>query len=348
MDQIKTAILGFGLSGRVFHARVLRSLPDFKIHSVVTSRIGEVAQELPGVVVADSAQEVFADKEVDLVIVATPNQEHARLAIEALESGKHVVVEKPFAVSSQEALRVVECAARSGKVLSVFHNRRWDNGFRTLKGLLEKNALGELYQYEARYERFRPTVASGRWRENSQPGSGVLYDLGSHLLDQAYHLFGRPKGVFCDLRAQRQGAATDDYFVILLDYGSLQVRLHAGCVVGHPGPVLQAHGDRGSFIKHGLDPQEELLKAGLTPETATAPWGIDGDQARVYQIDDTGSMRARPIETIAGSYHEFYRGIANAIINSAAAPVTGSDGLAVIELIELCAQSAHEGRWVRA
>lgn len=347
MTKIQTAIIGFGLSGRVFHGRVIKSLPEFKIHSVVTSRVDEVVAEIADARVTKSAQEVFADDEIDLVVIATPNQEHATLAIEALESGKHVVVEKPFAVSSKEARAVVACAKRVGKVLSVFHNRRWDNGFLTLKSLIERDALGALSQYEARYERFRPQVASNRWRENPQPGSGVLYDLGSHLIDQAYHLFGRPKGVFCDLRAQRAGAATDDYFVILLDYGSLQVRLHAGCVVGQPGAVLQAHGDRGSFIKQGLDPQEEALKAGITPETTSALWGLDEDEARLYQVDDKGNMKPVPIKTLAGSYHEFYRGVSKSINESAPPPVLAEDALAVIELIEVCALSSEKRSWIK-
>jgi scyllo-inositol 2-dehydrogenase (NADP+) len=329
---------------RISHARVLRSLPEFLVTSVVTSRTEDVAQELPKARVAQSVQEVFADESVDLVIVATPNREHARLAKQALEAGKHVVVEKPFAVSSAEAREVVECAKRTGKVLSVFHNRRWDNGFLTLKRVLAEGTLGTLYQYEARYERFRPHVVGTRWREQPDKGSGVLFDLGSHLIDQAYHLFGKPNSVFCDMRAQRVGAATDDYFVILFDYGSLQVTLRAGSVVGVPGPVLQAHRDRGSFVKRGLDPQEEALKAGLSPETASSLWGVDSDIAQVCQLDTVGSMKEVECTMEPGAYHDFYRGVSKSITEGAAPSVNAADGLAVIELIEACALSTREGR----
>lgn len=346
MTRIKTAIIGFGLSGKVFHARVLQSLPEFSVTCVVTSRREEVAQECPAAKVVPSVDEALADESVDLVIVATPNREHAALAIRALEAGKHVVVEKPFAVSSVEGREVVECAQRTGKVLSVFHNRRWDNGFLTLKRLLAEDVLGALHQYEARFDRFRPQANTNRWRERPDEGSGILYDLGAHLIDQALHLFGRPRSVYCDLRAQRAGAATDDYFVILFDYGCLQVTLRAGSVVGVPGHLLQAHGERGSFIKRRLDPQEDALKAGLTPETISGQWGLDTDPAELYQPDAGGDMRRVECDTVPGGYHEFYRGIFKAIVEGAPAPVSPADGVNVIELIELCLLSSREGRRV--
>jgi scyllo-inositol 2-dehydrogenase (NADP+) len=344
VKHIRTAIVGFGLSGKVFHARVLQSLPEFLVTSVITSRKEEVAQELPQAKVVSSVDEVLRDESVDLVVVATPNREHAAIAIQALEAGKHVVVEKPFAVSSREAHAVVECARRSGGVLSVFHNRRWDNGFLTLKRVLAQEALGTLFQYEARFDRFRPEVNASRWRERPEEGSGILYDLGSHLIDQAYHLFGKPHSVYCDMHAQRSGAAADDYFVIMFDYGSLQVTLRAGSVVGIPGAVLQAHGERGSFIKRNLDPQEEALKAGLTPERIAGRWGIDGDHAELYLSDAGGEMKLVECETVPGVYHDFYRGVFKAITEGCTPPVPAEDALRVIELIEVCAQSSREGR----
>jgi scyllo-inositol 2-dehydrogenase (NADP+) len=284
MQPIKTGIIGFGLSGKVFHARVLRSLPEFLVTSVVTSRVNEVREELPEAQVVSDVDAMLGDDSIDLIVVATPNKEHAKLAIRALEAGKHVVVEKPFVTSSAEARAVSECARRSKKVLSIFHNRRWDNGFLTLKRELAAGTLGELYQYEARFDRFRPEVSQAKWREQAEDGSGILYDLGSHLIDQALHLFGRPRSIYCDLRAQRRAAAADDYFVIHFDYGTLQATLRAGSVVGVPGPVLQAHGDRGSFIKQTLDPQEDALKAGFTPETSPTTWGLDSDTAKIIPL----------------------------------------------------------------
>jgi scyllo-inositol 2-dehydrogenase (NADP+) len=343
MKRIKTAIIGFGLSGKVFHSRVLQSLPEFEIASIVTSRVAEVQEELPAARVVSSAQEILADTSIDLVVVATPNREHAPLAIEALSAGKHVVVEKPFTVSSTEARKLVECAASATRVLSVFHNRRWDNGFLTLKRELMAGTLGTLYQYEAHFDRFRPQVNHSRWRERAEDGSGILYDLGSHLIDQAFHLFGYPRGLYCEIRAQRQDAATDDYFTILLDYDPLQVTLRAGSIVGIPGPVLQAHGDRGSFLKKALDPQEDALRAGKRPENTVGVWGLDGDSAQVYQVDKGGTLQQVECETTPGAYHDFYRGVFKAITEGAPAPVSPVDAVAVIELIEACAASAKRG-----
>jgi scyllo-inositol 2-dehydrogenase (NADP+) len=346
MKHIKTAIIGFGLSGKVFHARVLRALPQFVITSVVSSRVEEVREEVPEARVVASVNEVLADDSVDLVIVATPTGQHARLARQALEAGKHVVVEKPFTVSSREARDVVESAERVGKVLSVFHNRRWDNGFLTLKRELQAGSLGKLCQYEARFDRFRPQVNPGRWREQAGDGSGILYDLGSHLIDQALHLFGRPSGVYCDVYAQREGATADDYFIILFDYGSLRVTLRAGSVVGIPGPVLQAHGARGSFIKRTLDPQEEALKLGKCPSALGDMWGLDGDGVELHQVDAAGNLKQVECRTERGDYSAYYRGIFKSIVEGAPIPVSPCDGLAVIELIEACALSAREGRRV--
>jgi scyllo-inositol 2-dehydrogenase (NADP+) len=346
MEQIRTAIIGFGLSGKVFHARVLRAIPQFIITAVVSSRVEEVREEVPEARVVASANEVLADDSVDLVIVATPTGQHARLARQALEAGKHVVVEKPFAVSSREARDVVECAERAGKVLSVFHNRRWDNGFLTLKRELQAGRLGALYQYEARFDRFRPQVNPSRWREQAVDGSGILYDLGSHLIDQSLHLFGRPSSVYCDLHAQREGAAADDYFVILFDYGCLRVTLRAGSVVGVPGPVLQAHGTKGSFIKRALDPQEDALRAGKCPSVLGDTWGLDADEAELHRIDTAGSLKRDECRTEPGDYCAYYRGIFKAISEGAPIPVSPRDGVAVIELIEACALSAREGRRV--
>jgi scyllo-inositol 2-dehydrogenase (NADP+) len=343
MKQIKTAIIGFGLSGKIFHARILRSLPQFHITSVVSSRAAEVQEELPEVSVFSSVQEVLTDKSIELVIIATPNQEHARFALEALAAGKHVVVEKPFAISSSEARQVVESAATMKGVLSVFHNRRWDNGFLTLKRELLAGTLGNIFQYEAHFDRFRPHVNHSRWREQAGEGSGILYDLGSHLIDQALHLFGRPQHLYCEMRAQRREAATDDCFTILLDYGSLQVTLGAGSIVGVPRPVLQVHGDRGSFIKYALDPQEEALRANKHPGNVDEVWGLDGDSAQLHQINSVGAMRQVECATIPGAYHDFYRGIFQAITEGTPAPVSPIDGLTVIELIEACAASAKQG-----
>jgi scyllo-inositol 2-dehydrogenase (NADP+) len=345
MQNIRAAIIGFGLSGRVFHAQVLRSLPGFEIAAVVSSRVSEVRDSIPSARVVSSEAEVFHDPTIDLVIITTPNELHAPLAIRALEAGKHVVVEKPFSVTAAEGQAVVDCAKRMNRVLSVYHNRRWDNGFLTLREALESGQLGTVYSYEARFERFRPVVKVERWREQEKGGSGVLYDLGSHLIDQAVCLFGAPRGVYCDLAMQRAGAVVDDYFTVLLDYGALRVVLRSGCIVGVPGPVLVAHGDKGTFRKQELDPQEEALKAGRTPESSDS-WGLDGDNATFFAVSADGTRTQQSIRTIPGSYHRFYAELHAAITSGASAPVPPEDAVTVIRIIEASLKSSRERRWV--
>ena len=345
MKTVRVAIIGFGLSGRMFHARVMRSVPGFEIVTVVTSRENEVREEMPHAAVVGCEDLVFQDPNIDLVVVTTPNELHAPLALRALEAGKHVVVEKPFSVNAAEGQAVVDCAKRMNRVLSVYHNRRWDNGFLTLREALESGHLGTVYEYEARFERFRPVVKGERWREQERAGSGVLYDLGSHLIDQAVSLFGKPRGVYCDLAAQRPGGVVDDYFTLLLDYDALRVVLRSGCIVGVPGPVLVAHGDKGTFIKQELDPQENALKAGKTPNNSE-PWGLDGDNAQLFAVSADGTRTARPITTIPGSYHRFYAELHAAITSGSPAPVPPEDAVTVIRIIEACLRSSREKRWI--
>lgn len=345
MKTIRAGIIGFGLSGRVFHAQVLRSVAGFEIASVVTSRSDEVHAEFPTAKVVATSDELLEDPTIDLVVVTTPNELHAPLALRALEAGKHVVVEKPFSVTAAEGQAVVDCAKRVNRVLSVYHNRRWDNGFLTLREALESGHLGTVYGYEARFERFRPVVKGERWREQEKGGSGVLYDLGSHLIDQAVCLFGNPRGVYCDLATQRPSGVVDDYFTVLLDYDTLRVVLRSGCIVGVPGPVLIAHGDKGTFIKQELDPQEDALKAGKTPENSE-PWGLDGDSARLFALSADGTRTQRPIATIPGSYHRFYAELHAAITSGSPAPVPPEDAVTVIRIIEACLRSSRERRWI--
>jgi scyllo-inositol 2-dehydrogenase (NADP+) len=345
MKTIRVGIIGFGLSGKIFHARVIQSMPGFSIASVVSSRADEVQEELPGAQVLSNAEQIFADSTIDLVVIATPNEFHAPLATQALSAGKHVVVEKPFVVSSAEGRVLVECAKHSRRLLSVFHNRRWDNGFLTLRDLMQKNELGTIYQYEARYERFRPTARNDRWREQPKAGSGVLFDLGSHLLDQVLVLFGKPQGLYCELVTQKPNSTVDDYFHILLDYHALRVSLRAGGMVSVPGAVLEVHGDKGSFIKRGLDPQEEALKAGASPST-TPDWGLDSDVAHLYRSSVQGAATEAPLNTIPGSYQHFYEGVYQSIVHNQPALVSAEEALTVIELIEACMKSSQERRYV--
>ena len=272
-DEIGVGLIGYGMAARVFHAPVIESVPRLKLRKVVERSGDESRKRYPHVEVVRDADELLRDDEINLVVVATPNASHFDLARRSLLAGKHVVVEKPFTNTSAEALELIESARRQGRLLSVNHNRRWDGDFLTVREILKAGLVGRLVEYESHYDRFRDRPREGAWREEEGPGSGILFDLGSHLIDQALVLFGSPRAVTADVRRQREFARADDNFELLLDYDGLKVTLGAGMLVREPRPRFRLHGTEGSFVKHGMDPQEEALKRGLTP---SAPdWGVE-------------------------------------------------------------------------
>lgn len=312
-----------------------------ELSAVVTSRRAKLAQNLPGVRAVHAIDELLSDPEVRLVVVASPTGLHFKHARAALEAGKHVVVDKPFAVTSDEARELMELAAARGRVLTVFQNRRWDNDFRTVRHCIDQGWLGTVYEYEAHYDRFRPDIKPG-WREEDLPGSGLLYDLGSHLIDQALVLFGMPEAVSADVFPQREFAAVPDYFQLNLHYGRMRAVLHAANLVCAPGPHFAVHGDAGSFLKYGMDPQEEALKAGRRPEGET--WGEDEPLEYGWLVRAGGERRR--IETLSGSYQSFYREVAASIADGGPPPVPAKDARNGLRIIEISLKSMRERRVV--
>lgn len=247
MKTINVGILGYGLSGRVFHMPVIRSLEGFRVTSILTKNpeaIAEIHREDPSIWIAATPEEILESPAVDLVVVAVPNTLHFDLASRALKHGKHVVVEKPFTITAAEAEGLRDLAREQGRVLSTYHNRRWDGDFKTIQRLAASGVLGTLAEFESHFDRFRPVPKAGSWREESGPGTGLLYDLGSHLIDQALTLFGMPQRLFADLRIQRPAGESVDSFELLLDYDGLKVTLKSGSLVREPLPrfVLQGIG----------------------------------------------------------------------------------------------------------
>jgi scyllo-inositol 2-dehydrogenase (NADP+) len=289
MRVVRVGLLGYGLAGSTFHAPVIKAVPSLSIAKVFTSRTADVERNLPAATVVATPQEVFADPAVELVVIATPNATHAGLARQALLAGKHVVIDKPMTTASADADGLIELAAQRGRLISVYQNRRWDNDFLTVKSLIEAGRLGQVYGYEAHFDRFRPAIKPG-WREVPQPGSGVLFDLGSHLIDQALVLFGMPETVTADVFAQRAEALVDDYFHIILGYRDRRAIVHSSTLVREPGPHFAVHGDAGSFVKYGLDPQEAALKAGHPP--GTPDWGRDDPPAYGTFVNAAGEREA--------------------------------------------------------
>ncbi|QCG95948.1 oxidoreductase [Azospirillum sp. TSA2s] len=334
MKSLSVGLLGFGLAGSVFHAPLIQCEPRLRLTAIASSRTDDIRRAAPEAVSA-TADAVIADPSIDLVVIATPNTSHAPLAREALLAGKHVVIDKPMATTAAEADELIDLAKRQGRLLTVFHNRRWDNDFLTLRACLDRGDIGRPYHYEAHFDRFRPQIKQG-WREQTLAGSGVLFDLGAHLIDQALTLFGMPDRILADVGTQRPDAQVDDWFHIVLGYGRMRAILHCGTVVCRPGPRFQLHGDRGSFLKHGMDGQEAALRAGRLP--TEAGWGGDDPEnfALLVQADGT----ERRVETIPGDYPAFYRGVAASILDGAPPPVTAEQARDVLTVLEAVRKAA--------
>jgi scyllo-inositol 2-dehydrogenase (NADP+) len=280
--------------------------------------------------------------DIDLVVISAPNSEHYPFARAALLAGKHVVLEKPFVNTVAEGQELIELAREKQLTLSVFHNRRWDGDFVTVRKLLTEGTLGVISHYESHFDRFRPAPRQ-RWKETPLPGSGLLYDLGSHLLDQALLLFGEPRGISATVQAQRPDSAVDDYFHLVLDYAPMQVILHASMLTLLPGPRFCIHGSQGSFVKQGLDPQEDRLKQGTRPDHLE--WALESADCFGQFTGIDGRCVVVPTEV--GGYQRYYQQLAQNILNGAPNPVPPEQALAVIRWIELAYQSAADRSPVR-
>lgn len=344
MQPIAAALCAFGMSGRVFHAPFLHLNPGFHLHSVWERSRKEAHQFYPGVKSTDTLEELLADASVELVVVNTPNYTHFDYCKKALEAGKHVVVEKPFTTTVAEAKELEAIAEAKGRVLAVYHNRRWDSDFLTVKRVLQNGLLGDVVEAEFHFDRFKEELSPKVHKEIPQPGSGVLYDLGSHMIDAALVLFGMPEKVFADIRIVRPISRVDDYFELLLYYpNNLRVRIHSSYLTREQGPGLVLHGSKGSFLKSRTDVQEAALLEGKAPQGSD--WGREpGDALSLLhtELDGVVVRRHEPIEQ--GNYHGFFDALYAAIRNGAPAPVSAADGTRVIRVIEAAHQSSREGR----
>lgn len=323
--MIRVGLAGYGLAGTIFHAPLIRACDRMNLAAVLTSRAAPARVDNMDALLEAS----------DLVVIATPNDSHFELARAALEAGRHVVVDKPFMVTPAEADAIIALACKQARVLTVFHNRRWDSDFLTVRKLLPR--LGEIMLFEAHWDRFRPAIKPG-WREVPHPGGGVLNDLGSHMIDQALLLFGMPEAISADVVSQRAGAQVDDYFDLTLHYGDRRVCLRCSTLVAEPRPRFALHGSAGSFIKQGLDPQETQLKAGMDPRAPD--FGLDGRDGLLTLAD--GPVEAIPTER--GDYPAFYEAVADAVLDGAPVPVDPVDARNGLTLIDLARQAAWRGQ----
>ncbi len=342
-DVIGVGLVGYGTSGADLHAPLIGAEPRLRLRAVVTSRSDRVHRDLPEVLVVPAATQLLVDPSVELVVIAAPNAVHYELARTALLAGRHVVVDKPFVVTSTQADELIELARRQRRQLSVFHQRRWDSDYLTVKRCIRTGVLGRVTTYIARYDRFSTEPATHRWQEQHQPGAGLLYDLGPHLIDQAVHLFGLPETVMADIRAQRARAVVDDYFHLVLGYGQLRVILHAGSVVRAPGPRFEVHGDAGSFVKNGLDGQIAALLAGGRPGDPC--WGIEAEDRYGTLTTDAGGLALHGrLASVRGAYESFYRQMAAAIGGEGPVPVPAEEARDTIRVIECALLSSADAR----
>jgi scyllo-inositol 2-dehydrogenase (NADP+) len=345
MIPVQTAICSFGMSGRVFHAPFLHVSPEFQFHSVWEREKNLAQQIYPSVRVCRTLGDLLADEVVELVIVNTPNYTHYDYAKQALLAGKHVIVEKPFTVTEKEGLELIDLAKKVGKKLTSYQSRRFDSDYRTVKKVVDSGVLGKIVEAEFHYDRFTPALSPKVHKETPGPGRGLLYDLGSHLIDQVLQLFGDPEAIFADLFIIRDHSLVDDYMEVLLFYPGLRVRIKSSYLVREPIPSYSVFGHLGSFLKSRTDVQERHLLAGEMPGGAS--WGIEPEtECGLLHTEKDGKVIRRYVPTERGNYMDFFTGVYEAIRHGKELPVTAEQAVKIIRVIEKAYESVNEKKIV--
>ena len=335
---IRVGLVGYGYVGKTFHAPLVRSVPGLQLAIVGSSRPEVVLADLPEVHVIADPVAVVTHPELDLIVIASPNESHYPLTAAALRAGKHVVCDKPFTLTLAEAEALAHLAQEQGKLLSVFHNRRWDSEVLATRAVIASGILGEISLLETHIDRYRPAVRK-RWRESSGPGAGLWFDLGPHLIDQALNQFGMPETVSAHLAVQREEGETDDWAHVLLAYRKTRVILHATLLAAGGGvPRTVVHGTQGSWAKFGGDQQETRLKDGMRPDALG--FGDDPDPGWFYEEP---GMEPRPMPARGANQRDYYIAIREAICGRGPNPVPASDAVAVMAVLEMCFESSRRG-----
>ena len=347
LSQYGVAVIGYGVAGRSFHSAVIEATEGLRLAAIVTSnteRAKQAQAEHPGARIVSTAEDLFKDRSaIDVVVIATPNRTHVPLALEALEAGLHVVIDKPMAPTSAEARQLVDEAERRKSILTVYHNRRFDGDFLTVQRLLRENALGEIHRFESRFERWRP-VPKESWRELGDPreAGGLLFDLGPHVIDQALVLFGPVTDVYAEVDRRRDNVEVDDdVFVALTHASGVRSHLWLSVVAAQKGPRFRVLGDRAAYTKFGMDVQEDALRRGEVP--GGEGWGVEPPDhwGMVGVGDDVHLVQSEP-----GAYQTFYARLVAAIRDGAPPPVDPRDAISTLEIIEAAHTSAAEHRLV--
>ncbi|GAB3832104.1 Gfo/Idh/MocA family oxidoreductase [Hymenobacter jeollabukensis] len=346
---INVGLLGFGSAGRIYHAPFLNAYAGYRLSKVRTAQTSPeiCARELKGhTQVVSTSESIFEDPAIDLVVVAAPNHLHHSLAKQALEAGKHVVVDKPFTLTTAEADELIEVARQQQRVLTVYHNRRFTSDFRTVKKVCQSGLLGRIVEYEAHFDRFRNSIRAGSWKEDNGPGGGIFYDMGTHLIDQALELFGLPEAVRADLRIQRTGGQSIDSFEVVLEYPNLKATLKGSMLAKEPFPQFTVFGDHGTFMKYGRDVQDDALRIGTVPHNGP-DWGLEPENfwGRLHTahqgLEINGIVRSE-----LGNFGEFYHNLHDVITAGKELIVKPEEARNVIRVIELAEQSSREKRTI--
>ncbi|MEU3335169.1 Gfo/Idh/MocA family protein [Streptomyces sp. NPDC002144] len=344
----RVGLVGYGLAGSVFHAPLIAATEGLVLDTVVTSnpeRQEQARAEFPDVRIAATPEELFArSAELDLIVIASPNKTHVTLAATALKAGLPVVVDKPIAGTAAEARELAALAEDRGLLLSVFQNRRWDNDFLTLRRLLDAGELGDVWRFESRFERWRPQLKGG-WRESGDPAEigGLLYDLGSHVVDQALTLFGPVTAVYAESDVRRPGAeADDDTFIALTHASGVRSHLYVSATTAQLGPRFRVLGSKAGFVKYGLDPQEAALREGERPGP---DWGREPESAwgRIGSGESPATGGGTPVPTLPGDYPAYYAAVERALDGDGANPVTAAEAAAALDVLEAARRSARDG-----
>lgn len=337
--MIDVGLIGFGLAGKCFHAPVIRAVPGVRLAAIVQRGGDEAARVYPDVRVVRSVEELLALETIRMVVIATPNQTHFPLAKQCLEAGRNVVVDKPFATSVAEAVELFRIAAKGQRLLTVYHNRRFDADFQAARDVISAGVLGRIVRFESHYDRYRPSSKVGAWREKPGPGSGVLFDLAPHLIDHALTLFGKPESIFADIRIERAGFSTDDAFDVTMRYaGGLRAELKATMLSATPRPRMIFLGDKGSLVKKEFDPLENSLRNGTVPQGDS--WMLEEEENwGELTIAEDGAMRKSKVPS-KGDWREFYANVRDALLGKAPLQITPQQALDVMVTLELAAESS--------
>jgi predicted dehydrogenase len=344
--MIEVGLVGFGLAGRAFHAPVIRAVPGLHLAAIVQRSGAEAAEKYPDVRIVRSLDELLSIPEIRLVVIATPNDTHYPFARQCLEAGRDVVVDKPFATTLEEAKSLVQLAKEKGRLLTVYQNRRYDGDFQAIRQLVAAGTLGRMVRFETSYDRFRPQLKPGAWRETSRPGSGILFDIAPHLIDHALVLFGLPEAVTADVRTERENAAADDAFDITLHYShGMRAVLRSSILAAAPRPRFVLFGTQGSFVKQAFDPQEANLRRGYIPMDAA--WGAEPEENwGVLTVPSGDSFEQRRIPSAICDYRDYYSNVRDAILGRAALAVTPEYALDVMRMLELARESSQNRRTI--